>query len=431
MSYGRSHLAAARAAVLAALAAAGCGGSRVVSGAVPATGAPAVAAVPPRPALPPGSDTCDPFAYYRFGRSALDDHPAAAAAAFYWMQRLAPANPLGYYAERVALLMADKRLMRGYLEEDDRTLASDRVRQIDSLLVRAIMLDPFFARAEDENLLMAYLVLKIGNDIRSQATPTQFVSDAEIRAYIQEWVEESADSTTRGWYAFARSEYRDAAAYWVPELRRHPRDTHLRARRAQALFLAGDLDSARVELDTALADARRADAQRMRYAYDSKVLWEYERGRIRERQNDGAGARQAYEAALVEDISFYPAHIRLGYVAARAGDTATAITELERALQIRDDDFSARLYLGLLQSARGAYGPAAQELQRAAEVEPWVALTHYALADARRKGGDRDGAAAEYRRYLALAARTDPNLADARQRLVELAAPPAAPPSPR
>ncbi len=415
-----------------ALAAALGGASAHLAGPVRPVARPAAAReTPARPALAAGADTCDPFAYYTYGRQQLAEHPAQAAAAFYWMQRLAPASPLGYYAERVALLMADRRLLRGYLEEDRRTLASPRVRQIDSLLVRAITLDPFFPRAMDEDLMMAYLVGKVGNMLRAQTGQTPATSDRAIEGYIREWVDSSADAETRAWFDFARGGYRDAAAYWATELQRHPRDTELRARRSQALYLSGAFDSARAELETALADARRSDAQQMHYVYDSKVLWEYELGRIHERQNDAAGAREAYERALVEDMSFYPAHVRLGYVAAQHGDTATAVTELGRAIQIRDDDFTARFLLGLVQATRKAYAPATEQLRRAAEIEPWVAVTHYALAEVRRNAGDRDGAVAEYGRFVALAARHDPNLAAARQRLAELAAPPGEPSAPR
>lgn len=413
------------------LATAGCGGGAHVAASATPVANPAGVAPPSRPVLPAGADTCDPYAYYFYGRQQLAEHPLQAAAAFYWMQRLAPASPLGYYSQRVALLMADRRLMRGYMEADRRTIESPRVWQIDSLQVRAITLDPFFPRALDEDLMMAYLTLKVGNDLRSQAGQTQYTSDLAIASYIRQWVDMSGDSTIRAWFAYARGDYQQAAVYWAARLRRHPRDTDLRARRSQALYLTGQFDSARAELETALADARRVDAQTMRYIYDSKVVWEYELGRIHERQDDAAGAREAYERALVEDMSFYPAHERLGYVAARGGDTVTAVTELERALQIKEDDFTARLLLGLVQAGRKAYGPAADQLRRAAEVEPWVSLTHYALADALSKAGDRDGAAAEYRRFLSLAARNDPNRSAARERLASLSAPPGAPAPPR
>lgn len=161
----------------------------------------------------------------------------------------------------------------------------------------------------------------------------------------------------------------------------------------------------------------------MKYVYDSKVLWRFELGRIYELQGSDSAARDAYQAALVEDLSFFPAHVRLAYVALHAGDSTTAVTELENAIQLKGSDFSARLLLGMVHAARLAFEPATEQLTRATEIEPWAAYPHFVLAGVRRDAGDWDGAVAGYRRFLALAARNDPDLAAARQRLTELGAP--------
>src|SRR5512135_961503 len=99
---------------------------------------------PGRPRLPVGDDTCDASHYYRFGLAQLRENPARAADAFYWTQRLAPNMALAYYAQRVALFTADPDLLRRYVEGDRRTLRSAKVQRIDSLQVRANLLDPFF-----------------------------------------------------------------------------------------------------------------------------------------------------------------------------------------------------------------------------------------------------------------------------------------------
>ncbi len=399
------------------------GGPQLASAAMPLAGqGGGLQMALPRPALAPDADTCDAYAYYLFGRSQLREHPTVAAAAFYWTQRLSPSSPFAYYSERVALLMADPRLLRGYVDGDRRTLQSAKVRWIDSLQVQAITLDPFFPQPLDEDLIVKYLTNRIGNQIRSQLWQTSAVSDQEIEDYIRSEID-NADPATRAWLAFGRGQYREAADYWAGELLRHPGDADLRVRRSQALFLLGQLDSASAELEAALVMARRSDAEKMRYVYDSKVLWVYELGRIHEQEGNWAAARDAYQRALVEDLSFYPAHVRLAYVAVRAGDTATAVTELERAITIKDDDFSAQLLLGKVNAARRAFGPATQQLHRAAEIEPWVAYPHFALGNVRMEAVDREGAAIEYQRFLALAARTDPNVAAARRRLAALAPP--------
>jgi len=371
-----------------------------------------------RPALPLGADTCDAYAYYQYGLSQLKRDPAGAAAAFYWTQRLSPGIALAYYAERIALLMADRDLLRRYVEGDRRTLQSARVQQIDSLQVRALTLDPFFARLLDETLIVTYFTNLVRDELGGRA---RLESDAEIEDEVRSEIEH-ADPETRTWLAHAEGFYRQAADGWAQALRRDRNSTDLRVRRAHALFLLGELDSARVELETALVAARRSDAQTMKYVYDSKVLWEYELGRIREAQGADSAARDAYQRTLVEDLSFHPAHVRLAQLALRHGDTATAVTELERAIDINGDDFSARALLGIVHARRHAVAPAAVQLRRAAEIEPWVAQPHLVLADVLLETGDRAGALAEYQRFLSLAARNDRDRERARQQLARLSA---------
>ena len=401
---------------------AACGGAggRAAAPVTPLAGRPAAPPPPRRPALPAGADTCDPDAYYDFGRTQLRDHPAAAAAAYYWMQRLSPGTPNAYYSERVALLLADRPTLRGYFNDEPHTLALPKVRRIDSLEVRAIELDPFFPQYLEEHLIVAYYTFVILNDIRSQASSSNGVREEDVEDYVRTHVEDEVDPATRAWLQYARGDYLDAVAYWGSELRRDSTDSHLRARRAKALFLAGAYDSARAELQAALGAARRSDARQMKYVYDSKELWEYELGWIDELQKRDSSAREHYQAALVENLSFAPAHLRLAIVALRARDTTGALTELGRATEIRDDDYASHVLLGTLLAARRDFPGATAQLRRAAEIEPWTAWPHFLLGNTRLDAGDREGAAAEFTRYLALASRTDPNVERARRRLADL-----------
>jgi len=404
--------------IVALAAACGGSGSQVASPATPVAGRSARPA-PRRPALPADADTCEATAYYQFGLSQLRKYPERAAAAFYWSQRLAPATAVSYYAQRIALLMADPGLLRGYVEGDRSTLQSSDVRRIDSLQVRAMGLDPFFPRRLDEDLIVSYFTDQVQQDLRSHG---QDISDAVVEYYVRRDLQ-SADAATRAWLAFARGDYKQAADFWAGEVRHDPKNTDLRARRSQALFLLGSFDSARAELTAAITAARRSDAEKMKYVYDSKAIWEYELGRIGELQGNDSVARDAYQQSLVEDLSFYPAHRRLAAVALRGRDTATALTELQRTLDIKDDDYAARMELSVLDIARRAYEPATEQLRRVTEIEPFAAYPHFLLANVRMDAGDHDGAATEYQRFLALASQSDPNVSVARQRLAALAAP--------
>lgn len=408
--------------ILAVLAACSGSAGRAAAPATPLAARPAAPA-PRRPKLPPGADTCDPDAYNRYAVTQLHENPEAAAAAFYWMERLSPDAPDAYYSERVALLLSDRRLLRGYIDGESRTLRSAKVLRIDSLQVRAITLNPFFPPYLDEQLIVTYWTYVIDNELRNQASAAVPVREEEVEAYVRKQLTDLSDSATQASLAYARGLWGMAAEYWADQLRRDSGDVDLRARRAKALFLSGRWDSARVELEATLRLARRSDARTMKYSYDSKVLWEYELGWINETQKRDSAARDHYQRALVEDLSFYPAHLRLAYLALHAADTVTAVTELQRAIEIKDDEFSSRLLLGVLQASRRAFEPATEQLRRATEIEPWVAYPHYVLGNVRKEAGDREGAATEYRRFLVLAARSDPNVGAARRQLDGLSPP--------
>ena len=375
---------------------------------------------PQRPALSSDADTCDAFYYYRYGLAQLRWNPGAAVSAFYWAQRLSPGTAVTYYAERIARLMADPTLLDRYVGGDRRTIESAQVQRIDSLQLRALDLDPFFPEQLDEVLIIAYFTNSVRASLRSQGVQ---VGELDIEYYVGRAVA-SADMETRAWLAFGRGDYPTAVDLWGHQERHDRKNAHLRVRRAQGLYLMGAYDSARAELDTALAMARRSDAEKMRYVYDSKARWEYELGRIQEMQGNDSAARETYQQALVEDLSFHPAHVRLAYVALRAGDTTTAVTELQRAIEIKGDEYGSRLLLGSVYAARQAADSATEQLRRAIALEPWVAQPHFVLGEVRRAAGDREGAAAEYRRFLVLAARSDASLEIARQRLALVGAPP-------
>jgi len=375
--------------------------------------------VPRRPTLPPGADTCDAFTYYRYGQEQLQRDPERAAAAFYWAQRLSPGSAVTYYAERIALLMEDPILLREYVEADRHTLASAEVQRIDSLQMRALDLDPFFPEALDGELIITYFNNSVKESLRRQG---EDAGDLDIDYAVRTTIA-GADMETRAWLAFGQGNYRQAVDFFGRQERSYRKNAPLRVRRAMAFYQLGELDSAQVELDSALAIARRADAEKMRYAYDSKARWVYELGRIQEMRGRDSAARATYQQTLVEDLSFEPAHVRLAFVALRAGDTTEAATELHRAIAIKGDEYNARLLLGMVYAARRATDSATAQLTRATEIEPWVAQPHFVLAEVRQAAGDREGAAAEYRRFLALVARSDPSLSIAQRRLSAVTAP--------
>jgi Flp pilus assembly protein TadD len=108
-------------------------------------------------------------------------------------------------------------------------------------------------------------------------------------------------------------------------------------------------------------------------------------------------------------------------MALQAQDTTTAVGELDLAVQLNGDDGGLRLFYGYTLGSIGRYADAEVQLRKAAELEPVWAVPHHVLAEvleAQRRNAD---ALVEYRRFLALASRQDPRVADVKDRVLALA----------
>lgn len=366
---------------------------------------------PPRPRLPDGADSNSARAYYalglqhvlglQHGTTVLRRRPTVwnvaiqpreAHAAFYWASRLEPLSADAAFGQYVALLMTDERRLQGYLDERPRTLATPEVRAIDSLLVRALMLDPFLSFGLIESVWTRYL---------------QHVHNFRGRSLTRDIVRQLPPHA-RAMVAYARGEFQQAVDFWEASLRTEPRAYWRHADRARAFARLGELDSAQADLEAALLGARKSGAEQPPYAYQSRSEWEYSLGRIFERQGNLPAAGQAYQRAVTENLGFYPAHLRLAIVALRSTDTVTALTELSRALAVHEADYAAQLTMGQFLVGAGRPDSAVWHLRRAAELEPWASAAQLALARA-LAAANRTGEAAEtYRRFLASSPRDAP-----------------------
>src|SRR5918997_1283353 len=113
--------------------------------------------IPKRPKLQATADTNDYLAYYRLGEQMLDRDARLAADAFYWATRLNPNSAEAFYGLRSARHLADPWRFKRYMEDDRKTIESAEVRQIDSLLARAFMLNPFLFRKFDQVMMRSYI----------------------------------------------------------------------------------------------------------------------------------------------------------------------------------------------------------------------------------------------------------------------------------
>ncbi|HET6232474.1 MAG TPA: tetratricopeptide repeat protein [Longimicrobiaceae bacterium] len=382
-------------------------------------------AAPPRPRLEAMSDTNDATAYYTHGFVVLEARPAEAAASFYWARRINPAWADAYYAERTALLMTDKDRLLGWMNDSRRVLDSPAVLHIDSLYDRAATADPFLAPKLDRALWIYWY-----GAWRTHGNSG--VMDDVKPAEIQNYLTSQATPPTRAWLAFSEGRYAqavdlyDAAIRWSSGREKAP----LRLNRARALYLAGRYPEALAGMQQGITEWRKDDdTKRVVFLYRSKAHLEQSVGLIHEKMGDKAAAREAYGRALTEDISYFPAHVRLSALALAAGDTASAISEMDLAVQIRPGDGSLRYNYGFVLGTARKFEEAAEQFKKAQELEPSFAAPYYMLARIYDASGMQDEATANYRAFVARASRRDQYLPLATQRLAELAAPAAPAPA--
>ncbi len=335
---------------------------------------------PKRPNLGVGADTNFAPAYYAYGISMIEQDPERAAAAFYWASRIDPSWAQPLYARRVALLIAHPSFLVGYLNGTRRYIDSKEARSIDSLELRALMLDPFLTRELDRPLVVAF-----------------------VRAVFE--LDPTRASTVRFDYFTERFMRNDAAAIHVE--------------RARAFHMLGNDDSTRAELALALERLRKKE-EKFVYVYQSKALLEQCIGLTHEIRAEFEPAREAYGRALQEDLSYYPAHLRLGAAALAVGDTAGALSEIDLAVQIKGDDPWVRSTYGERLAQLGRAADALPQLQKAVELDPFYAGPYYLLGRVAEALGKPRDAAQAYQGFLAHASERDTRASDVKQRLAAL-----------
>jgi tetratricopeptide (TPR) repeat protein len=369
-------------------------------------------APPRRPALPAAADTNDARAYYELGAAAIDRRPAEAAAAFYWAIELEPRSAEALYARHAALMLAEPIRVLEYHGYTRRVRDSQEIARIDSLYYRALMLDPFVQRRFERTVLRTLIAgLIVGGD------PSEVQNQSLLHYYTSSTMQQLAPLTRARLHA-AEGRLPDAMREYDAALREarragQPRESRrwIHHERGRVLALAGNPPQALVEFAAAIEATEERERDVLVRVYSSKAMIEHSRGLLHERRGDHAGAREAYSRALMEDLSYYPAHARLAQVALALGDTATALDELALTVQIAPDDPVARLVYGNLLVDRAMWAEAEGELLEATRLatrhaEPWILL-----GDARQRQGKPAEALEAYRGFLARARRADPRRA--------------------
>jgi tetratricopeptide (TPR) repeat protein len=372
-------------------------------------------AVPKRPKLQFSTDTNDAGAYYRLGEQMLDRDARLAADAFYWATKLDPYSGQAFYGLRTALHLSNPWRFKRYMEDDRKVIESAEVKQIDSLLVRALMLNPFLYRKFDQLMFRSY----IHNAVNSSGPASDRPMASELDFMIDQYLRH-AGPETRAWVAYSNGRFPEALRGYAEAMKGTKRKAWLRTERGRIFYLMGNADSALAEFGLALEELRKQDTKELVRLYDSKAVLEHSIAKIHVSKEDVAAAREAYGRALAEDLAFYPAHFELATLALQGGDTATALSEMDLAVQIKGDEPVMRLVYAYVLFAGKRYGDAEAQLTKAIAAEPYYPNLYNVLGQVYEMQKKRDLAIAQYEAFLARASAGHPMRDEATVRLTAL-----------
>ena len=370
---------------------------------------------PDRPELPAGADRNDPWTYYRLGQSVLTRDPDKAADAFYWASRLNPVWAEAFYGRRIALLLNDPRRLTRYWRGDKGAIRETM--GIDSLYFYALTLDPFLGPNLD-HLILDAVIDQFSREYanRTGASPNEVAY--EVQKYISLGPPES-----RAVMAYQDGRYDDALSLYAKAIPRSKEKGRLLAERGRLFYQIGQRDSALENLTQALVEMRRADKDDLVFFYRSKALMEQRIGMIERVKGNKAAARDAFGRALQEDLSYFPAHIQLGFLALESADTAAVLSEMDLAVQLKPDAPGIRFQYGYALGTLNKLKEAEVQLKKAIELDPEFAVSHFALAEVYMASGRKPDALKEIQSFLALAAANDTRREEASQMAAILGGP--------
>ena len=379
---------------------------------IPTAGAQKKPKEPKRPNV--GADKNDPEAYYRWGVQNLDKYPDDAADAFYWAIRLNPGTPDYYYARWAALHLMDTDRLVAYYQQDSKTLRSAEVRQIDSLRLHAMQLNPYLYRRFERQMVDKMIE-------RMVLQHNQGVDQAELADAIRD-LHAKADAGQKAIDAYSNGNFPYALQEWAADMPSWKNKSYPHSERARIFYLLGAYDSAQAEFTSAMKELQANEKNTLVFIYDSKELYQQSLGMIAEKLGNVDAAREAYGKALEEDLSYAPAHMALSALDLAKHDTAAALSEMETATQVAPNDGYIAFVYGrtLLFAAKDQ--PALEQMKRAVALEPYFAEPHVFLAAIYDNASYSNEAIAEYAKFLELASPRDGRYAKVKARLDKMRA---------
>ena len=346
-----------------------------------------------RPKLAAAADTNSWESYYDAGVDRLRlNQPHAAEEYFYWAARLDPQRAEPLFARWVAFHLGDRRRWEDYLADKRSVLTDSEVVRHDRLRYAAALRNPFVPET-----LEMYL----------------FISQDGVFGH---------DAYTRGWIAYAGNDFHVALSAFG-DVGRRDEGLYRSARhmRTELFVNLRQYDSASAELTALRALIDRHERDRLVREYESREMLEYARGLLFAVRGMPDSARATLQAAVVENVAFYPAHLWLGDLALNDGDAAAAVAEYEQAVALEPADPVLQYHYGIALAGVGRYAESTTVLRSATGLAPDYASPYLQLGQTLELAGDTTAARAAYGSYVARAPRgSAAAVAKARERLAAL-----------
>ncbi len=362
--------------------------------------------LPKRPRLDTDADTNSARAYLEYGHRYLEKNPRASADAYYWATRIDPSMADAFYGRRTALMMSEPRRLVAYDRGTRNVVQSEEIQRIDSLLSQAFLLNPMLPMRLERILTLASIKAYIN---QGGGPPLTLAEEMEIQMYFDRYVRSAYNGMElRARMAQAAGDNQNALKFYADAIKSNKKSADLRAARGRLFLQIGEADSALSEIRLALEELRKRDKKDFIVFYNSKAMLELTTGIGYEMLGDKTQAKDAYGRALQEDLAYYPAHVRLGFLALGDKDTTTALSEMELAVQLRPDDAVLRDRYGYALLVVGKTDGALEQLNKAVQLEPWYALPRRHLGEAYEMAQKAPDAASAYKGFLAVASLVDP-----------------------
>jgi tetratricopeptide (TPR) repeat protein len=349
---------------------------------------------PRRPKLEAGADTNDASAYLEWGN--LRETPRKKAFdAYFWAYRLDPTRHIYLLNMFTAVYWAQSPGWRSeYWQGADFATKSKEARLLDSLSNMVSYREPFAHFTQGGRCVV----------------------DRDWLDYVSESTYLTAE------HYFEQGCWTQAIDWYRKVLAKYP--THLGSRMnlVRSMHWTGQHGGALAQIDTTLAQLRAREGKYTSRFYVSKEQLETMRGEILTQMEDFNGAKKAYGRALEEELSYWPAHVRLALLASIQGEHDEALQEYDQAVQLADKEPAVHFDYGIALLRADKPAEAEREFRRAIELEPHFGLAYFNLALTLDRQGRREDAIAAYRTFLGRAAKRQAKMTTmATQRLAVLA----------